>query len=287
MMEVIFLSILAVAWITFAVVQDLKKREIANWLSFSLIIFALGFRFFYCLFSQTTQGFAFFYQGLIGLGIFFVIGNLLYYGRMFAGGDAKLMIALGVILPFSENFFINVKIFVLFFFIFLFAGAFYSLTISIILSLKNFKAFKKEFYKQLSKKRKIIYLVMFLGLILMALGFIESLLFGLGILIFIMPYLYVYAKAVDESCMVKEISVDKLTEGDWLYKDLKIGKNLIKVNWNGLSKKDIKEIKKKYKEIKIKQGIPFTPVFLISFLILILFYFLKIELWNILWNSFW
>ena len=287
MIEVIFLSVLAVVWITFAVVQDLKKREIANWLSFSLIIFALGFRFFYCLFSQTTQGFAFFYQGLIGLGIFFVLGNLFYYGRMFAGGDAKLMIALGVILPFSENFFVNVKIFVLFFFIFLFAGAFYSLTISIILSLKNFKSFKQEFYKQLSKKRKIIYPVMFLGLILMAFGFIESLLFGLGIFIFIIPYFYIFAKAVDESCMVKEISVDKLTEGDWLYKDLKVGKKLIKVNWNGLSKKDIKEIKKKYKEIKIKQGIPFTPVFLFSFLILILFYFLKIELWNILWNSFW
>ncbi|MBA7649249.1 hypothetical protein ES703_57044 [subsurface metagenome] len=283
MIEVIFLSGMAVVWITFAVIQDLKKREVANWLNFSLIIFALGFRFFYCLFSQDAQGFSFFYQGLIGLGIFFVIGNLLYYGRMFAGGDAKLMIALGAILPFSENFLVNTKIFVLFFFIFLFVGAFYSLTISIILSLKNLKAFKKEFYKQLSKKRKIIYPVMFLGLILMAFGFIESLLFGLGILIFILPYFYVYAKAVDEVCMVKKVKTSQLVEGDWLYKDLKVRKKLIKVNWGGLSKEEIREIKNKYKEIKIKQGIPFTPVFLFSFLILILLYFLKIELWNILW----
>jgi hypothetical protein len=29
----------------------------------------------------------FFYQGLIGLGIFFIIGNAFYYGRLFAGGD--------------------------------------------------------------------------------------------------------------------------------------------------------------------------------------------------------
>jgi len=281
MIEVVFLSGMAVVWITFAVIQDLKKREVANWLNFSLIIFALGFRFFYCLFSDGS--FNFFYQGLIGLGIFFVIGNLLYYGRMFAGGDAKLMIALGAILPFSENFLVNAKIFVLFFFIFLFVGAFYSLTISIILSLKNLKAFKKEFYKQLSKKRKIIYPVMFLGLILMALGFIESLLFGLGILIFILPYFYVYAKAVDEVCMVKKVKTSQLAEGDWLYKDLKVRKKLIKVSWGGLSKEEIREIKNKYKEIKIKQGIPFTPVFLFSFLILILLYFLKIELWNILW----
>ncbi len=282
MIGVIFLIILALIWIIFAVVQDLRKREVANWLNFSLIIFALGFRFFYCLFSQTTQDFAFFYQGLIGLGIFFIIGNLLYYGRMFAGGDAKLMIALGAVLPFSENFFVNVKIFILFFFIFLFVGAFYSLTISIILSLRNFKAFKRELYKQLSRKRKIIYLFMFLGLIFMALGFIESLLFSLGILIFILPYFYIYAKAVDEVCMVKKVKTNKLMEGDWLYKNLRIEKKLIKVGWDGLSKGDIKEIKKKYKEIKIKQGIPFTPVFLFSFLILILFYFLEIELLDIL-----
>jgi len=282
MIGVIFLIILALIWIIFAVVQDLKKREVANWLNFSLIIFALGFRFFYCLFSQTNQDFAFFYQGLIGLGIFFIIGNLLYYGRMFAGGDAKLMIALGAVLPFSENFFVNVKIFILFFFIFLFVGAFYSLTVSIILSLKNFKAFKRELYKQLSRKRKISYLFMFLGLIFMALGFIESLLFGLGILIFILPYFYIYAKAVDEVCMVKKVKTNKLVEGDWLYKDLEIGKKLIKVSWDGLSKGDIKKIKKEYKEIKIKQGIPFTPVFLFSFLILILFYFLEIELLEIL-----
>ncbi len=283
MYEIIFLLILALVWIVFASIQDLKKREVANWLSFSLIIFALGFRFFYCLFSQTTQGFTFFYQGLIGLVIFFVIGNLFYYGRIFAGGDAKLMIALGTILPFSENFFVNLRIFVLFFFIFMFVGAFYSLTISIVLSLKNIKSWRREFFQQLKKKKKLICLFMFLGLILMAFGFVENLFFIFGIFIFILPYFYIYAKSIDEVCMVKEIKTNKLTEGDWLYKDLKVGKNVIKKSWDGLSKKDIREIKKRYNKIKIKQGIPFVPVFLFSFLILILIYFLKIELLNFLW----
>lgn len=277
MYEVIFLLVLALIWIIFAVVQDLKKREVANWLNFSLIIFALGFRFFYCLFSQNANGFSFFYQGLIGLGIFFLIGNLLYYGRMFAGGDAKLMIALGTILPFSENFFTNVKIFLLFFIIFLFIGAFYSLTISVILSLKNLKKFKKEFHKQLRIKKKLIYLFLFFGIILMILGFIEKVLFYFGILVFISPYLYIYAKTIDESCMVKKVKTSQLTEGDWLYEDLKIRKKIIKATWDGLSKKDIRQIKKNYKEVKIKQGIPFTPVFLFSFIILVLFYFLKFD----------
>ena len=116
MIEVIFLWILGLIWIISASVQDLKKREIANWLSFSLIIFALGFRFFYSFF---TGDFNFFYQGLIGLGIFFVLGNLFYYARIFAGGDTKLMIALGPILAFKDKFISNLEIFALFFLIFI------------------------------------------------------------------------------------------------------------------------------------------------------------------------
>ena len=118
MFEVIFLLILAGIFISVASVRDWRIREIPNWLSFSLIIFALGFRFFYCLFE--AGNFSFFYQGIIGFGIFFIIGNLFYYARLFAGGDEKLMIAMGSILPFSGNFFINAKIFAAWFLIFLF-----------------------------------------------------------------------------------------------------------------------------------------------------------------------
>jgi Flp pilus assembly protein protease CpaA len=256
---------------------------VSNWISFSLIIFVLGFRFFYSLFNEN---FIFFYQGLIGLGIFFVLGNLLYYGRMFAGGDAKLMIALGVILPFSESLLINIKIFILFFILFLFAGAFYGLAWSIFLSSKNFKIFKKEFSKQLDKNKKIIYPSIFFAIILIILGFYEILFFYFGILAFIFPYLYVYAKAVDEACLVKKIKTSDLEEGDWLYHDLKIQKKLIKANWHGLEKEQIKKIQKKFKEIKIRQGIPFVPVFLISFLILIYIYFQNFELIEILFENF-
>lgn len=276
--EIIFLIVLALVWIAFATFQDLRTREVANWLNFSLIIFALGFRFFYSLFSES---FGFFYQGLIGLGIFFILGNLLYYGRFFAGGDAKLMIALGAILPFSESFSVNLKIFACFFFIFLFVGAIYVIAMSIYFSLRNFKKFKKEFGFQLRKNKKLTYPVLFLGLVLMIFGFSESIFFVLGILVFILPYLYIYAKAVDESCMVKKIRTSQLTEGDWLYKNMKIGKKTIKATWDGLKKREIKQLRKKYKIILIRYGIPFSSVFLISFLILI--YIWKTGLWKSLW----
>src|SRR3989338_6840080 len=107
MIEIIFLATLALIFILFAVVADFKYRIVPNWLNFSLIIFAFAFRFFYSLFNSD---FNFFYQGLIGFGIFFALGNALYYGRMFAGGDAKLMMALGVIIPFSDNLVSNLQI---------------------------------------------------------------------------------------------------------------------------------------------------------------------------------
>ena len=277
MLEIIFLWGLALIWIIFATVQDLKSREIANWLNFSLIIFALGFRFFYLLFAEI--GFNFFYQGLIGFGIFFLLGNLLYYGRMFAGGDAKLMMALGAVLPIYETLIENARIFLIFFF----SGAIYSLTVSTILAVRNFSKFKKEFLFQFKKHKTLLYLLMAFGLVIMFFGIWQVFALVFGIMFFVLPYFYISAKAIDESCMVKEIPVRKLREGDWLYKNLKIGKKIIKANWEGIGVKDIKLIQGKFKKVKVKQGVPFSPVFLISFVVLSLLILFNINLWNALW----
>lgn len=269
MFEIIFLSVIAIVWLSFAVVQDLKKREIANWLNFSLIAFALGFRLFYSLFYKSN--FLFFYQGIFGLAIFFILGNALYYGKFFAGGDAKLLIALGTVLPFSESFSINLSTFLNFFLIFFFTGAVYSLTISIILSLGNFSRFKKEFGKQFRLNKKIHMAALILSIVTATAGILfDNILVLLGIFIFIIPYIYTYAKAVDESFMIKEIKTGRLTEGDWLYHDIKLGKKTIKATWHGLTKNEISLIKKKYKKVSIRQGIPFSPVFLIAFILLLI-----------------
>lgn len=286
MFHIIFLIALALIWMTFAVVQDLKKREIANWVNFSLIIFAIGFRFFYSLFNgaEDGTGFSFFFQGLIGLGIFFILGNLLYYCRMFAGGDAKLLFALGAILPFSYSFLVNLNIFILFLILFLFSGAFYGLFVSGFLIFSHFEKFKKEFVNQFKQNKTIFILSLFLALFFIILGISPNeTLFGsdtfmiyFGILIFILPYFYLSAKSIDEVCMIKKISPKNLTEGDWLYKDVRLGNKVIKKSWNGLTKEEIKLLKKK-RYVLVRQGIPFSPVFLISFLILIYFYFKGID----------
>ncbi len=281
MFGVIFLAALALIWIVFAVIQDLKTKEIANWLNFSLIVFALGFRFFYSLFFRGGD-FKFFFQGLIGFGIFLVVGNLLYYGRMFAGGDAKLMMALGSVIPFSEEFLMNIKICLLFLILFLAAGAIYGLAVSAFFGVKHFDKLKGEFGRGFRKNRKIVLIVMVLGLLIMLSGFFERMLFPVGVLVFLYPCLYIYAKSVDKACMVKKISTGKLREGDWLYEDLKSGKKIIKARWDGLSGEEIRYLRKKYNSVVIRQGIAFSPVFLVSFLALLFVYFLKPELFDIL-----
>lgn len=264
MLEVIFLFALTLIWIIFAVVQDSRTTEIANWLNFSLIVFALGFRFFYSLFSESMN---FFYQGVFGLLIFFALGNALYYVKMFAGGDAKLFVALGAALPLSYSFIANLYQLSFFLIIFFFVGALYSIMASLVICFRHFSSFKKEFRKQLREKKKIVGAAVLIAIILAVGGFIFDVMFiYLAIVAFVIPYLYLYAKAVDEAAMIKEIDSTKLREGDWLYKDIRIGKTVIKANWDGLNMREIALLKRHKNKVVIRQGVPFTGAFIVSVL---------------------
>jgi Flp pilus assembly protein protease CpaA len=275
MTEIYFLAAICAIWLIFASVHDLRTKTVPNWLSFSLVMFALGYRFFYSLFSET--GFGFFYQGVLGLGIFFLVGNALYHGRIFAGGDAKLMIALGAVLPFSQSLGDNLRIFAVFLALFFAAGAIYGIFWSLFLSFRNFSEFRKEFAKEMKKAKMKVYSFLLFGIALLGFGFYSTLFFYLGILVFIFPYLYVFAKSVDNSCLVKEISTRKLEEGDWIYRDTRVGRETIKASWHGLTTGEISRIRKKYGKIKVREGIAFSPVFLISFLLLVYLWLFNFE----------
>lgn len=259
-----FLIILGLIWITGAILQDMKRREVDNLWNFSLIAFALAYRISVSVFMNDYW---FALNGFIGLIIFILLGNLFYYARLFAGGDAKLMIALGAILPLSYSWIINIKIFGFFILLFLLGGSIYAMIYAFCLIVANWKNFKKEFVNQWNKCRILFLIGLVFCLIWILIAFFISqtgfVLIGLVILLF--PILYVFAKAVEESCMVREVFWNKVTEGDWLYKDVKIGNKLIKANWEGVSKKELELIKRSRKKIFIKYGIPFTPSFLFGF----------------------
>ena len=260
--EVYFLWVLALIWIIFAVVEDLRTTEISDWLNLSLLIFALAFRLFYSLFQSGNM--SFFYQGLIGAGIFMVLGNLFYYGKMFAGGDAKLFMSLGAILPIYSSFYLNVKIFFLFIFLFLIAGAVYGMVVSAYYGMRYRSLLKKEFSKQMKLNKNLLLVGLLFSSLLLLLGFVVPGFFAIGVFFFFISYFYIYVKSVDEACMIKKVKPSKLLEGDWLYKDVKVGKKVIRSTWDGLNKEDIKLLKKR-KFVYVRTGIQFSPTFFLSF----------------------
>jgi Flp pilus assembly protein protease CpaA len=266
--EIYFLWVLAIIWIIFAVVEDIRTREIANWLNYSLAFFAIGFRFFYSLFELNS--FDFFYQGVIGLAIFIVIGNLLYYGKMFAGGDAKLMMALGAVLPIYWNTILNFKIFGLFLFLFLLSGAIYGIIVSVVYGFVNFSLLKDELKKQFSLNRSKVNLFLTLSGVLVFGSFFIFDFFYVALFTLFIFYFYLYVKSIDEACMVKNLNVMKVTEGDWLYADIVVHGKKIKATWDGLSLEELNLIRKFRKNVLIRQGIQFAPVFLISFILMVL-----------------
>jgi Flp pilus assembly protein protease CpaA len=263
----LFLIILGFIWIIAAVIQDMRKREVENWINFSLIIFALTYRLFYSLFSSSW---GFFIQGIIGLLIFLILGNIFYYSRIFAGGDAKLFIALGAIIPFSLIFKENLYIFVAFIIGFLIFGGIYGFVYSLFILIKNKKEFLRLFKQEIKSKRNLFVISFIFALILLIFPLFSQIKITLflPLIFFLFPLMYIYAKAIEE-CMSVEVNVKRLTEGDWLYQNVKIKNQLIKSSWDGLTREDIKLLKKYKNKVKIKQGIPFTPSFLFAFIFIL------------------
>jgi len=88
-MLIIFLII--ALFLAIAALQDFKKGEIENWVSVCLVVSVLVLKL---ILSRTL-----FFNSLISLVIFFILGWAFFYGKLFEAGDAKLFMALGVAIP--------------------------------------------------------------------------------------------------------------------------------------------------------------------------------------------
>ena len=264
-----FLIIIGLIWILGAVVQDIRKREVGNWWNFSLIALSLSYWAFLSVLSQDYRYILF---GIAGFAVFFIIANLFYYSRVFAGGDAKLLMGLGPVLIFSFSWLEVFKFWGYFLILFLFLGGIYGLLYSFVLVYRNLEDFKKRIRYFGKKFRKLFFFSLIIGVcsLIIVLVLKQHILALFSLIILLTPILLVYAKGVEESCMIKKKNPQELTEGDWLYEKVKIGKRIIKPDWEGLSEKELKILKKYKGKVKIKEGIPFTPAFLFAFIALLL-----------------
>jgi preflagellin peptidase FlaK len=129
-----------------ATYTDLKARIVPNTLNYGLALAGLLIFATQSYFESSPLPFLY---SLLGMFFGFSFGWILWKIGVFAGGDAKLMIGLGGILPISGSFTGNLNLFVNFFLLFLIFGALYGILVSLYLGIKNYSNFKKEFFKEI------------------------------------------------------------------------------------------------------------------------------------------
>lgn len=272
MMDLLLIAV-GITGMIVATIVDLKKREVPDWISYSMIASGFGLRI---IDSLTTNDWAYTLYGLIGFAVMVGIGLFMYYTKQWGGGDTKLIMALGIIFAaigtkklFLVDLFINILI----------IGAMYGIAFGIFLAIKKWDKFKEEIKKAMIKNKKIRIATLILGgavavVILIMQDRLITMVLGLTTLLLILYiYLITFMRAVDKACMYKYLEVEKLTEGDWVAEEVKVNNKVICGPKDlGLEKEQIEELKKlKVKKVLVKEGIPFVPPFLIATILTLIF----------------
>jgi hypothetical protein len=244
---------------------------VPDWLNFSLIFIGLGLR---SIFSVVYWDWHYIVEGLLGLGAFFLIALAMFYAGQWGGGDSKMVMGLGALIglqlsldTFLLGFIINIVIF----------GAVFGIIFSIYLAIRNRKRFSKAFSKEFEKRKRTKWVVWIgtlalLGISLLTPTAVKASVVVLAGVTLISFYMFVYLKAVEKSALIIWMPPERLTEGDWIVKDVKVGrKHICGPKDLGISEDQIKtliRLKKqgKVKKVLVKNGFPFVPSFLLAFL---------------------
>ncbi len=270
MSEPIFLIILFVG-LVIATYRDIRIREVPDTLTYGLMTTgSLGG----VIISVIQLNVWIFVEHLLGFLAGALLGVIMFYGRQWGGGDAKLMMGLGAILGLSWT---NLQV-PMFIVLLIFSGAIYGIIYTIVLSVVHRKKFKKQFFIQLREEKfhRVRKYLVFTGIIVI-IGIVFApmdMKITLGAILlsaYILVYSWVFLKTIEKTALVKKYPVSKLTEGDWIIQTIKRGRKVIVNEKNtGVTKKQIAELKKhNVKAVTVKEGIPFVPGFLIAFILLL------------------
>ena len=265
-------------------ITDIKKREVPDFLNFSLIAIGLSLGSIISLIQWSIWPIL---SSVSGFIFAYLLSALMYYTGQWGGGDAKMLMGLGALYGVSffgpESFITTSQIPIFFTIIItiLFAGAVYSVLYLFGLIFFNWKKFKINLVKKMKEKQiiKIKWFILSIVLISFLLAVFVSdlelrLIFAfISILTFVGFYMSIFMKVVEKSLMIKSISVNKLVLGDWIAKDVVVNKKIICGRKTlGLEQEHIDELKRLgVKKVFVKDGVPFIPGFLLGYLIVLIF----------------
>ncbi len=247
-----------------AMLQDLKRREVDNWLNLLLVFCGWGFLIFRAIFEKDVQ---LIFVSVSCFILMFVLANLFYYGRVFSGGDAKLLFAMFAAFV-GAGFYLTMLNVAVFIVLLLVSGAVYGLFYMCFLVFRDFNKMKKGIYEEFG--RGYVKLGIFVSLIIIVGGFFIEFFMPLGILLLFMSVAFPFIKSIEKDSMMHLVNPKSLRLGDLLAKDVKIGNKTIKSKWEGISEEELVALKKSKKKIMIKEGIPFVPAFFIAFIAYVL-----------------
>jgi len=270
--------ILALVVMTIGSITDFQKREVADMVNYGLFISAIALRL---LFAAITLNPMIILDGFIGFLIAMAIALGMFYAGQWGGGDSKMMMGLGIlfglkIIPVSVYGILN-SLLVSFIINAFIAGSLFGLIWSIVLGIKNKKKFVKSWKKASSNAKVMKRSCIIAAIILIICSFFFKdfafIFITLAALCIGTIYAYIFAKSVERSSMVVMLPPSKVTEGDWIDKEIRHkGKYITGPKDLGISKAQIALLKKyKISKIAVKVGIPFIPSFLIGFIITLLF----------------
>ncbi len=282
----IILLVIGLTGLIIASIIDIRSREVPDLLNYGLIIVGSAIHILNAIISSNFSALLSTFLGFLAL---FVIANLMYYSKQWGGGDAKLLMATSIMFaqypsvllnffspslqpfPFQMTLFINLLI----------VGSIYGLLYTIAIAYRNRKNFSGEFKAMITDKRLRFtkWFSGILSIVLLALIFIldKALIspITVAMLVFVVgfPYLIVFVKAVEKGSMYKLLDVSRLTEGDWVAKDVVIsGRKIYSNKSPGITKQQIQKLREYHiKKVLVKEGIPFVPSFLISIILTLIF----------------
>ena len=271
----------ALLCLVIASITDVKTREVPDWLNYGLISLGLLFNAAYSVIIGSWMPILFSIAGAVLLA---GLALAMFYTGQWGGGDSKLIIGLGALLglplsrtppfisinnpPMLVNFLMNLVI----------AGTAYSLVWCVVLAVKNRRRFTQELKRNLARLKKVKLAIIAVSVVMLAgFAFSESLELRLILLSAIIVmlstfYLWVFVRSIERSSMLKLVEPERLTEGDWIARDVIVGKKRICGPSDlGISREQIRELirlkqRGRVKKVLVKEGVPFVPSFLLSFI---------------------
>ncbi len=261
---VLFIFAFLIGTLSVASYFDARTREVPDFISYLLIIGGLLLNLFLSISTGSASSLEFL---PLSVTVLFGFSYLMYVSGQWAGGDVKLMLGLAMLFtaidlsnPFSfANLFFNILIF----------GGLYGLVGTIIFGIIKFKELRKflYFYDIGILIGGVAIILLILYLLPVPVNYLAASAIALLVL---MRYIYVVA----ENLMFVNVSINKLTEGDWLAHDVvdDNGKTIVTKRNTGLVQEDIDKLRKStVKSVLVKMGMPFVPGILIGTIITLFF----------------